>query len=578
VTTNTAQGHLRPIVASSLLAIPVLLVWTSLFRGWLFDDSYIAFRFSGNWASGNGLTWNPGEDPVEGFTSFAWVLIGALLQRVLAIPPHTSMVFVGIASWMALMVFVLPALIRMVTSSPSTNEGSRSRLPGTVTLLAMLLNPLLGFTAFHGLETALHMLLLALGVYFALKPFTIGTEAALIVVSITSVMTRPDAVAFILPLWGVLFASSAARNQRPRLSAAFLVFLVALGTYSVVKWWWFGYPFPNTFYMKQGGLLSGLDYVRAYVLILSPLWLFLTFAVGRAGLSSLLRDKTFAALVVPSSVFCLAYVKLDPTLGHGYRFLIPTLPLLALACLRAYTLADTHFDSERLRRRKGPRVFTEACTIYVLAMCSLSAVFGLQTYRYYDGWQLYFGWIEQTLVRAGQDLARAGVLSPQPVLATGDAGAIPYFSKLPTVDTIGLADETVTHDGLTHEYLAKRNPDLLILQDLYLSSASQAGESRAGDCSDVGIDVGGVSWTLDIARYRRAGICNAPERAHSGAGSTFQIVTAPSFTRKYSYVTTLDSREVDRYYIFVRREYAHFEELARILKEGRWKDVPRHLR
>jgi arabinofuranosyltransferase len=576
VTANTPLGQLRPSLASILLAIPVLLLWTSLFWGWLFDDSYIAFRFSDNWARGNGLTWNPGEDPVEGFTSFAWVVIGALIQRVLGIPPHTSMVLVGIASWMGLMVFVLPALIRIVASSSSTNGARSSRLPGTVTLLAILLNPFLGFNAFHGMETALYMLVLALVVYLALRPLTIGTEAGLILLSIMSVMTRPDAVAFILPLWGVLFAYSTVPHHRQRLIAGFLVFAIALAVYSGVKWWWFGYPFPNTFYIKQGDRLSGLAYVRAYVLILSPVWLFFAFAAGRAGVSSLLRDRTFAALVVPTAVFCFAYVKLDPILGQGYRFLIPTFPLIALAGFRAYGLAD--FESERLRGRNGSRVLTEACTLYLLAMCSVSAVFGAQTYRYYDEWRLYFGWIEQVLVRAGQDLARAGVLSPPPVLATGDAGAIPYFSKLPTVDTIGLADETVTHRGLTHEYLSKRNPDLLILQDLYLSSASQAAEGRAGDCSNVAIEVGGVSWTLDITRYRRAGICNAPERAHSGAGSTFQIVTAPSFATQYTYVTEFDSLGVDRYYLFVRRNYAHFEALAAMLKEGMWKDVPLDLR
>jgi hypothetical protein len=210
--------------------------------------------------------------------------------------------------------------------------------------------------------------------------------------------------------------------------------------------------------------------------------------------------------------------------------------------------------------------------------CSITALFGWQTYRYYDEWQVYFGWIDRTLVRVGQDLARARVLSPQPLLATGDAGAIPYFSRLPTVDTIGLADETVTHHGLTHEYLAKRNPDVLVLQDLYLSAVPEAGDRRVADCGDVTIEVAGVSWALDMARYRRAGLCPAAERVHSGAGSTFQIVTAPAFTREYSYVAEWNSIGVDRYYLFVRRDYARFEELAQIMREGRWNELWPHPR
>jgi len=252
--------------------------------------------------------------------------------------------------------------------------------------------------------------------------------------------------------------------------------------------------------------------------------------------------------------------------------------MIVLASLRAYCLSDTHLESARLAKRKGLRGLPETCAVYLLVTSSVAAVFGFQTYRYYDEWRLYFGWIERTFVRVGQDLARASALSPRPVLATGDAGAIPYFSKLPTVDTIGLADETVTHHGLPHEYLAKRNPDVLVLQDLYLSALPQASEHRIADCVDVAIEVGGVSWTLDIDRYRRAGICASPERAHSGAGSTFQIVTAPAFTRTYTYVTEWKSLGVDRYYLFVRREYAHFETLAKIMREGRWNELWPHVR
>lgn len=575
VVSREARRPKRATAISMLWAIPVLLVWTYLFWGWVFDDSYIAFRFSSNWAHGRGLTWNVGEDPVEGFTSFAWVLIGAVLEVALGIPPHVSMVFVGIVSWLVLMVLVLPALTRIVLSSPSTGGGARSRLASTVTLLGLLLNPFLGFAAFHGLETALHMLSLTLLVFFALRPVTVGVEAGLVLMSILSVMTRPDAVAFIVPLWGVLLAFDDSSSQRTRRVGGFLVFLAALIAYSAIKWWWFGYPFPNTFYVKQGGLLSGLTYVRAYLLALSPVWLFLAFAGGRAGVPALLRDRMLAVMIVPTTTFCLAYVKLDPTLGHGYRFLIPTLPLIVLACLRAYSLADAERPSQHVGGRSWPKPFTDTLAVYVLTLCLVSGVFAFQAYRYYGEWRLYFEWIEKALVGAGRDLARAGGLSPQPLLATGDAGAIPYFSQLRTVDIIGLADETVTHDGLTHEYITRRNPDLLILQDLYLSKIAQSRDGRSGACSDVRIEISGGSWTLDIGKYQRNGVCAAPSKAHSGAGSTFQVVTTPSFADKYNYVTEWDSLGTDRYYIFVRREYSQYDELVRIVNGLRWKSEPR---
>ena len=43
------------------------------------DDAYITFRYAENLALHGELTWNLGEDPVEGFTSMSWVLVHAPL-------------------------------------------------------------------------------------------------------------------------------------------------------------------------------------------------------------------------------------------------------------------------------------------------------------------------------------------------------------------------------------------------------------------------------------------------------------------------------------------------------------------
>lgn len=488
----------------AVCALAALLLWTSLFRGWVFDDSYIAFRFSENWARGNGLTWNPGEDPVEGFTSFAWVFLGALIQLVSGIPPHVAMVFVGIASWVVLMVLLLPRMID-------------SNFPGLLTALVLLSNPYLAFHAFHGLETALFILVLAAAAWLALRE----NEAAFAAVSLFSFMVRPDALAFVLPLWGIRLAFS---DRRRRVAAGFIAFAVSLGIYSLVKWQWFGFPLPNTFYVKQGGLLSGLGYVKSYLLALAPAWLFLAFAAGRAGVPKLLKDRVFVTLSVPAAVFCLAYVKLNPVLGQGYRFLIPTLPLIVLACLRAGVLSGT-------------------TRVHGLAILAVGLVFGAQMYREYGNLRGYFEAIERTLVPVGRSLAKASFLSPAPLLATGDVGAIPYFSRLPTLDVIGLADETVAHEGLSHAYILRRNPDLLILQDLYLQEGS---------------------FELDRSRY--GAILGTPEKAHTGAGSTYQVVTTPSFAARYQHVMDWDFAGRDRYHVFIRKDYSHSRELVRILQ------------
>ena len=42
---------------------------------WMLDDAFISFRYARNFAEGHGLVYNPGEDPVEGYTNFLWTFL-----------------------------------------------------------------------------------------------------------------------------------------------------------------------------------------------------------------------------------------------------------------------------------------------------------------------------------------------------------------------------------------------------------------------------------------------------------------------------------------------------------------------
>ncbi len=56
------------IVALSSLYAVVALAW---FPKWTVDDAYITYRYAENLALNGQLTWNPGLDPVEGYTGVA---------------------------------------------------------------------------------------------------------------------------------------------------------------------------------------------------------------------------------------------------------------------------------------------------------------------------------------------------------------------------------------------------------------------------------------------------------------------------------------------------------------------------
>ncbi|RPJ42505.1 MAG: hypothetical protein EHM19_10330, partial [Candidatus Latescibacterota bacterium] len=81
-----------------LAALSAYLALVFVFRDFVIDDTYIAFRYAENFARGGALSFNPDDrDPVEGCTSFSWVLLSAAAIRAGA-DPLPAVRIVSIAS------------------------------------------------------------------------------------------------------------------------------------------------------------------------------------------------------------------------------------------------------------------------------------------------------------------------------------------------------------------------------------------------------------------------------------------------------------------------------------------------
>ncbi len=78
------------------LAAALVLLAVATFLGWrlfyfLTDDAYIAFRYAANSLHGWGLTWNPPPfEPVEGYTSFLWVILLREVWRLTGVAPPVA--------------------------------------------------------------------------------------------------------------------------------------------------------------------------------------------------------------------------------------------------------------------------------------------------------------------------------------------------------------------------------------------------------------------------------------------------------------------------------------------------------
>src|SRR5215203_3428828 len=69
----------------------------------LFDDAMISMRYAKNVAEGFGAVWNPGGEPIAGYTNPLWMLFMAVLH-LLPVAQSTLSLFVQVAAAILLIV------------------------------------------------------------------------------------------------------------------------------------------------------------------------------------------------------------------------------------------------------------------------------------------------------------------------------------------------------------------------------------------------------------------------------------------------------------------------------------------
>jgi len=292
--------------------------WRATALAWCSDDAFISFRYARNLDDGLGLVFNAGER-VEGYTNFSWTMLVALAMRLGADP-------VAFTKWAGIACFVATLGVLAWTSRRALPQAAF--VP--VAAIAFALHEHGQVFATGGLETSLFTLLatsvvatatLARGNNGLLLAGGLGTLAA---------MTRPDGVLFYAVAFLVAgFASWRARSFWPAIAAAAPGLLVYL-PYWLWRFWYYGWPFPNTFYAKSAASAypaQGVYYVGLYlgcyfVLALSPL-----------GLAVALTRASTRVLAGAVAVALGLYVGFVAWVGGDFmfaRFLVPITPLALL--------------------------------------------------------------------------------------------------------------------------------------------------------------------------------------------------------------------------------------------------------
>ncbi len=454
---------------AAIVAAAVLVPHARLFD-FVTDDAYISFRYARNLALHGELVFNLGER-VEGYTNFLWTVILALGIE-LGLGPVALSRFLGVA----LAIGTLAVVVRM-SLRVAGEDRSRWHL---VAPLLLATSGAYACWASGGLETQLFTFLVTLGFERVLgevarrRGFGSGAIFAL------AAMTRPEG-AILFALVALFRVGANLRRERrlwPRRHELVWAALFAglFVPYFLWRWHYYGWLFPNTFYVKSSGASGtwklGGYYLRRFCEDYGVFFLLGVVALGRPDRADQRRrDLRLLALVV-CLFYALYVVKVGGDFMGLYRFILPVLPLgavvLAEASRRLYA---------RLRLALGPWVPASALAMVAAGFLLGSAHTSRQALTYVGAdngidMPAYLKRYAEERIPVGQWL---GAHKASDDFATfGGAGVIPYYSEIPGIDVFGLVDATIAHDPRmtvsnrpghqkwgSDEYLLSRKPTLL---------------------------------------------------------------------------------------------------------------------
>ncbi|HVY41316.1 MAG TPA: hypothetical protein VHM31_25445 [Polyangia bacterium] len=448
--------------AAALAAVYVLmLAHAHVYRTFLSDDALISFRYARRLVQGFGLSWT-GNERVEGYSDLLWVLLDAAGGWLRLGYIATALVLDKLGVLMAL---------AAVGISPRDDRLSPARLLSGSLLLAASIP--MAVWAEGGLEHGFMTGVLAWGLLLLRRqmeddrlrftprpwPWTLGLPFAALT------LLRADGL--LLSALAVLGCLAVALRRQGRAAIARLT-PVALP--SVLAWLgqlvfrrlYYGQWQPNTAAAKLAfnadRLMLGLRYlghgyaaitVLAVLAVLASIWLVVRGQAGPVVLSwTVVAGWSVYQALVGGDIF------------PGWRQLI--FVLVPLASL----VAD---GVEEVTATAGA-----AKALVALAAMLGGAALHLRVQRM-DGENIRAA--QEVWERDGFSigtLLRRAFGAQSPLHAVDAAGALPYWSELPTLDMLGLNDAYIArhpppsfgHGGIGHElgdgaYVLGRRPDLI---------------------------------------------------------------------------------------------------------------------
>jgi hypothetical protein len=454
-----------------LIAMAAMLAIALSYGRWLnfhrypVEDAAMIMRYADHLAHGYGTVWNIGEAPVDGATDFLFMVCVAGLMKT------------GLSAESAIRGLDLGAHLLTVLLVYWANR----RLWNAPVVVALLCgwyfaasNGLAYVAAYFG--TPFFTLLATITWMIALKIIrdkrsTIATSVAFAASGLVTGLIRPEGVILASLMLVAIVVAVGWQAAARTVSSFAIVFLTVGGAYFLWRWSYFGYPLPNPYYKKGAGELHWASLRTSLMVLIGfgrpflPLFLL--------GLRSPARTRLATAVLLPPLAFSAAFVLISNEMNFGGRFQYTTLPLILIAWV---PIVDDLVDRmQRLWRHAMTRREQLAWTLVAGALAFMAI-------RYSAAQRCEFQAASEVCGGAGTDVTglydAANVLGQYRdrgyVLATTEAGLLPFYSGWKAIDTWGLNDQWIAHHGgqVTAEYLDRSRPHVIVSHAYFSPTAA----------------------------------------------------------------------------------------------------------
>ncbi|MBL8090624.1 MAG: hypothetical protein JNJ43_09870 [Anaerolineales bacterium] len=419
-----------------------------------FEDAAMIMRYSQHLANGHGIVWNIGEAPVDGATDFLFMVASAALIK-LGFTVGQAVRGIGFVS------HILTILIIYFTNRKIHNGNIPfSFLSGLYFVFGTGLSYVSAYfgTPFFALAAAstwtLSLLLMKrqnpslwLILAFSLSGLITG-------------LIRPEGVILACLMLLSIIVMRGFKNSISIIVIFGTTFLLLGGSYFLWRWDYFGYPLPNPFYKKGDG---GWKWDTFWTSLGNTLRLSLPvlFAFIYA-FRSKETTKLALAYLIPIIGFASAFGLVSDEMNFGARFQYATVPIALMSWIPLVG---------KINVEKQNQVQSQERSVVFISLIVLSAT--LVFYSWYQNCHLalYQQTCDRPYERDGRlEMARmlADYRDKGYVIATTEAGLLPYYSGWTAIDTWGLNDQFIAHNGkITVEYLDKYKPHIIMFHDYY---------------------------------------------------------------------------------------------------------------